>query len=137
VLAAPPSSRRTDHVETGAATVLVHNDSCPIIQTGESGIQHTLDRHFSTGDLSAGKSLFNDNELVHQLAAQAERTPFVFKQMSGRFQFVVPDAGRAIGLDRVTGLATRTYTVVTDTIGNLIMMLPGLPKEFGTPITGG
>jgi hypothetical protein len=57
--------------------------------------------------------------------------------MSGRFHFVVPDAGRAIGLDCATGLAARTYAVITDAIGNLIMMFPGLPKQLGAPITGG
>lgn len=61
----------------------------------------------------------------------------MFKQMSGRFHFVVPDAGRAIGLDCATGLAARTYAVITDAIGNLIMMFPGLPKQLGAPITGG
>jgi hypothetical protein len=127
----------TYYVVAGTTQVLVHNcGGSPInpINTNAEGIDHTLRRHFSTGEESAGKSLFDDSEVPHQLAAQAEGTPFVFRQDNGRVQHVVPDAGREIGVDRATGNATRTYTVVTEANGDLVTMFPGLPGSLGTPI---
>lgn len=112
------------------------SSGCPIVSAGAPGVEHTLERHFRTGKLSAGKSLFADTESPIQLAIQAQRTPFVFEQGDQRFQFVVPDAGRTIGIDRATDVATSTYTVVTDANGNVVTMFPGLPAQLGTPVVG-
>jgi hypothetical protein len=123
----------TYHVDAGGTSVLVHNCG-GLIRTTARGVDHTLQRHFRTGAQSAGKSHFFDTEMVHQLAGQAQGTPFAFRQGSGRVQHVVPDAGRDIGIDRTTGLPTRTYTVVTEAGGDMVTMFPGLPGQLGTPI---
>jgi hypothetical protein len=39
----------------------------------------------------------------------------------------VANAGRQIGVDRATGQATSTYTVITNAAGELITMFPGVP----------
>jgi hypothetical protein len=125
----------TYYVLAGNTPVLVHNEcGGGPIRTNPEGIEHTMQRHFSTGEASAGKSLFYDSEMPHQLTAQAEGTPFAFRQSSGRVQHVVPDAGRAVGVDRTTGQPTRTFTVVTESNGDLVTMFPGLPSRLGTPI---
>jgi hypothetical protein len=65
----------TYYVLAGNTPVLVHNCGGGPINTSTEGIEHTLQRHFSTGEQSAGKSLFDDSEMPHQLATQAEGTP--------------------------------------------------------------
>jgi hypothetical protein len=128
------ANHHTYYVLAGNTPVLVHNCGGGPINTNAEGIDHALQRHFSTGEQSAGKSLFDDSEMPHQLAAQAEGTPFAFRQNNGRVQPVVPDAGRQIGGDRTTGNATRTYTVAAEANGDMVTMFQGLPGTLGTPI---
>jgi putative transposase len=64
----------TYNVQAGTTPILVHNCNGGPINTNTEGVEHTQQRHFSTGEDSTGKSLFNDSEMAHQLAAQAEGT---------------------------------------------------------------
>lgn len=72
-----------------------------------------------------GKSLFNAGEDITGLINAAENVTPV-QQANGNLQRVV-DAGRPIGIDRVTGQPTNIYTVITTTAGNLVTAFPGLP----------
>lgn len=95
------------------------------INITEDGLNHVFDRHLADGSLSAGKSLFNDNVTITRLIADADAVvPGV--QGNGNLAYVV-DAGRAIGVDRVTGQATSTYTVITKPGGDLVTAFPGTP----------
>ncbi|MBI4510547.1 MAG: hypothetical protein HY698_13015 [Deltaproteobacteria bacterium] len=88
------------------------------INVGERGLGHVLARHFPGGAQTAGKSLFSAGETVPGLVRGAEGVAPVL-QRGGNFQRVV-EAGRAIGVNRATGLPTTTYIVITDAAGNLI-----------------
>lgn len=95
------------------------------INITEDGLNHVFDRHLADGSLSAGKSLFNDNVTITRLIADADAVlPGV--QGNGNLAYVV-DAGRAIGVDRVTGQATSIYTVITKPGGDLVTAFPGTP----------
>jgi len=95
------------------------------VRVGTRGLTHVRERHFPSGARSAGKSLFYAGEDVTKLAAAGERVVAV-RQAGGNFVRIV-DAGRMIGIDRVTGQATSIYTIITDAAGNLITMFPGRP----------
>ncbi len=97
----------------------------PAINVGARGLSHVLARHFAGGAQTAGKSLFGAGETVPGLASAAESVTPVL-QSGGNFARIV-NAGRAIGIDRATGLPTTTYTVITDAAGNLVTMFPGTP----------
>lgn len=95
------------------------------INITEDGLNHVFDRHLADGALSAGKSLFNDNVTITRLIADADAVvPGV--QGNGNLAYVV-DAGRVIGVDRVTGQATSVYTVITKPGGDLVTAFPGTP----------
>ena len=74
---------------------------------------------------SAGKSLFGAGENVSALTRAAESVTPVL-QRGGNFERIV-NAGRVIGVDRVTGQATSKYTVITNAAGELVTMFPGKP----------
>jgi hypothetical protein len=95
------------------------------IQTTERGLAHVLARHTVGGVETAGKSIFSAGEDIAGLIKQAESVAGA-QQAGGNFARIV-DAGRAIGIDRATGQATSTYTVITDAAGNLITAFPGVP----------
>ena len=95
------------------------------INITEDGLTHVFDRHIADGSLSAGKSLFSDNVTITRLIADADAVvPGV--QGNGNLAYVV-DAGRVIGVDRVTGQATSIYTVITKPGGDLVTAFPGSP----------
>jgi hypothetical protein len=93
------------------------------IEITDEGLDHVLERH--TGDV-AGKSTFSDENEVASLIRQAESVPPVPQAFGSNFQRVV-DAGKIIGVDRLTGLPTSIYTVITAAAGKLITAFPGLP----------
>jgi RHS repeat-associated protein len=87
------------------------------------GLLHTVENH---GIAAAGKSTFSAGEnLVTLVKSATKLTPTL--QANGRLQFVV-DAGRAIGVDRNSGLPTSIYTVITDAARNLVTAFPGTPR---------
>jgi hypothetical protein len=112
-------------VEAGSAEATVAARSAGAINVGERGLGHVLARHFPGGAQTAGKSLFSAGETVPGLVRGAESVAPVL-QRGGNFQRVV-EAGRAIGVDRATGLPTTTYTVITNAAGDLVTMFPGVP----------
>ena len=95
------------------------------INITERGLQHVLDRHVPGGLQSAGKSLFSAGEDMSTLVRQG-RTVQALQQAGGNFQRIV-NAGRTIGIDRATGQATSTYTIITNAAGDLITAFPGTP----------
>ena len=113
----------------------VHNDVFPLsgvpgpvpdhIEITQEGLDHTVDRHTPGGTSTAGKSLFSPGEDISGLIRSAESAPPV-PQPGGNFERIV-DAGRTIGVDRVTGQPTSTYTVITDAAGRLVTAFPGKP----------
>lgn len=96
------------------------------INITEKGLQHVLERHVAEGALSAGKSLFNTGENISNLIKAAESVAPVRQSFGKNFERII-DAGRAIGIDRVTGKLTSIYTVITNAAGDLITAFPGKP----------
>jgi len=92
----------------------------------ESALGHVVDRHTVGGVESAGKSLFNEGEDLVGLIRDAEGTAPVRQAWGRNYQRVV-DAGRNIGVDRVTNDATSVYSVITNVDNVLVTMFPGLP----------
>lgn len=95
------------------------------INITEDGLTHVFDRHLADGSLSAGKSLFSDNVTITRLIGDADAVVPI-TQGNGNLAYVV-NAGRAIGVDRVTGQATSVYTVITKPGGDLVTAFPGSP----------
>jgi hypothetical protein len=82
-------------------------------------------RHTAGGASNAGKSVFNVGEDAAALVRNASSVQRV-EQALGKFERVV-DAGWTIGVDRVTGLPTSIYTVITNAADDLITAFPGRP----------
>jgi RHS repeat-associated protein len=89
------------------------------------GRAHVVDRHTVGGSQNAGKSHFSPGENIDSLIQQSQAIPAV-RQTGGNFERVV-DAGRPIGIDRVTGQPTSIYTVITNAQDDLITAFPGVP----------
>jgi len=106
------------HAVSGRATIAGTNDS----------IAHVLARHFPGGAQTANASIFNAGERIPALLRAAEAVRPVAQRVGPNFQRIV-DAGRTIGVDRATGQATRIYTVITNAMGELVTMFPGLPAR--------
>jgi hypothetical protein len=85
-----------------------------------------LDRHFAGGVKSAGKSLFSSGLDLRDLILKAQSVPPVKQATGNNFERIV-DAGQIIGIDRVTGLPTSIYTVITNAAGQLVTTFPGRP----------
>ena len=79
-------------------------------------------RHIAGGAESVGKSIFYTADDLSLLAKEALSVPAV---QSGRNYARVVDAGREIGVDRVSGQATSWYTVITNKTGEVVTMHPG------------
>ena len=60
---------------------------------------------------SDGKSLFNASENIPNLIRQGESV-VPTQQGGGNWQRII-NAGRPVGVDRATGQATSTYTIIT------------------------
>jgi hypothetical protein len=91
------------------------------------GLEHVAEGHIVGGAkaILGKKSIFNAGEDVKGLIKAAERV-MPTRMGGGDFARVV-DAGRPIGIDRATGAATSTYTVITSPSGRLINAFPGKP----------
>jgi RHS repeat-associated protein len=95
------------------------------INVTERGLVHVLASHTAEGASNVGKSLFNVGEDAAALVRNASSVQRV-QQARGNFERVV-DAGRTIGIDRVTGQPTSVYTVITNAADDLITAFPGRP----------
>lgn len=96
------------------------------INLTQKGMAHILERHTVNNIAKfAGKSKFNAGEDIAGLITRATQQPMV-PQANGNFQRIF-NAGRNIGVDRATGQATSTMTVITNRDGDLITAFPGLP----------
>jgi len=111
--------------DLASGSLLAARGATQAIRATDNGVAHVLARHTVGGTQTAGKSVFSAGEDVVGLIRQAEQVA-PLQQAGGNFQRIV-DAGRAIGVDRATGQATSTYTVITDAAGNLITAFPGVP----------
>jgi hypothetical protein len=98
----------------------------PGINATEKGMRHVLERHIVNGIPEfAGKRKFATGVNIRELIQQGTQTPMV-RQANGNFARTF-DAGRAIGIERASGQATSTVTIITAPNGNLITMFPGVP----------
>lgn len=98
----------------------------PGINVTERGMQHVLERHIVNGIPEfAGKSKFTTGVNLEGLIQQGTQMPMV-RHANGNFARTF-DAGRAIGIDRATGQASSTVTIITAPNGNLVTMFPGVP----------
>lgn len=88
------------------------------------GLAHVIDNHTVEGGNTYGKSVFSSDVDVTDLIKQAEGTTPT-QARNGNLVYVVPDAGRIVGIDRATGLPTSTYTVVTNSSDELVSAYPG------------
>jgi RHS repeat-associated protein len=112
------------NVALAAVTEGVGNVERAEIKLTEEAAEHIAERHTVGGAKTAGKSIFKVGEDLHALAKAAEGAEEI---KSGNRIVRVVDAGREVGIDRVTGKATQTYTVVTDANNSVRTMHPGLP----------
>ena len=95
-----------------------------MINIGDRGISHVLERHVAGGAKSADASIFyGGKDEVKALIKGAESvTPTL--QRNGNLNRIV-EAAHDIGIDRNTGKATREYTVITTKKGDLVTAFPG------------
>jgi RHS repeat-associated protein len=95
------------------------------LKVTEKGLKYIAERHLAGGARTAGKSLFNAGEDIRGLVQAGENVNPV-QQLGGNFERII-DAGRDIGIDRVTGAATQCYTVITNAAGEVVTAFPGVP----------
>jgi hypothetical protein len=72
-----------------------------------------------------GKSTFDSGVDIRELLQAAEGIAPT-AQKFGSLERTL-DAGRRIGIEGSTGIPTSQYTVITDSLGNVITMFPGGP----------
>ncbi len=96
------------------------------IKISQNSYQHIVDGHTAGGLESQGNSIFNQGEDIRGLIVQAENVDPTKQSFGNNYERIV-DAGRPIGIDRVTGQPTSIYTVITDGSGNLVTAFPGVP----------
>lgn len=96
------------------------------IRITEKGMAHVVERH-TVNDIAkfAGKSKFNEGENLSALINSGTQQRMI-QQANGNFARTW-DAGRSIGIDRVTGQQTSVMTVITRPNGELITAFPGGP----------
>lgn len=80
---------------------------------------------FGLASRTAGKSVFFDGEDIASLIGQASRVSPI-RQSNGSLAYIV-NAGREVGVSRITGLPTEFYTVITRE-GKLLTAFPGFPR---------
>jgi hypothetical protein len=110
---------------TRSATVTTRAISGPIRVTGER-LVHISENHTVAGTATAGKSIFFAQEDVIALIERAGSSPPVKQAWGGNFERVV-DAGHPVGIDRLTGLPTSIYSVITKANEQLVTLFPGTP----------
>jgi hypothetical protein len=115
--------------DDGVRFIAQHGDEAIDVLRGidipSQRLQHVLDRHVPGGAQSIGASAFLAEEDVVGLIHRAEAAIPVM-QPNGRFARIV-DAGRIIGIERITHNPTSVYTVIVDHLGDLVTAFPGLP----------
>lgn len=85
---------------------------------------HTIERHtFNEIAKFSGKSKFNEGESLAALIGAGTQQRMV-RQVNGNFARAW-DAGRPVGIDRVTGQQTSIVTVITRPSGDLVTAFPG------------
>jgi len=96
------------------------------IRMTEKGMAHVVERH-TVNDIAkfAGKSKFNEGENLSVLINSGTQQRMV-QQANGNFARIW-DAGRSIGIDRVSGQQTSIMTVITRPNGELVTAFPGRP----------
>jgi len=96
----------------------------PITITNRQLKNHVIYRHgpYSKFDYA---SKFNNTDDIRTLVHNAEHLPAQL-QPNGKY-LRIADAGRNIGMDRLTKQQTSIYTVITDKNGKLITTYPGRP----------
>jgi hypothetical protein len=97
----------------------------------EERMTYINNRHVEGGKATANKSIFNKGENVRQLVRQAETVPPVMQEHGNTYR--ITNAGRNVGIDRVTKRQTPFYTVITTKENKLINSFPGLPTGRGVP----
>lgn len=99
------------------------------ITLSEKRYQHIINRHTLGGsEFVAGKtSYFNDGVDIKSLVNKSSKQTGVVNS-DGYIERVV-NAGKNVGVDRVTGKQTSTYSVITDKKGNVITAHPGKPGK--------
>jgi RHS repeat-associated protein len=96
------------------------------IKITEKGMSHVVERHTAKGIAKfAGKSKFNEGENLSALINSGTQQQMA-KQANGNLARTW-DAGRLIGIDRVTGRQTSVMTVITRPNGDLVTAFPGRP----------
>ncbi|MFC9336824.1 polymorphic toxin-type HINT domain-containing protein [Streptomyces sp. NPDC057020] len=127
----------TYYVLAGNTPVLVHNTGGLCNDEDAYRIdEHVTPRHTRGGDLNDGKSVFDDDVDMYELARGSDGQIGTFQAETGRIQYIV-DAGRIIGVD-AAGRPTQIYTIIRTSrretwendfleFGDLVTMHPGLP----------
>jgi hypothetical protein len=96
----------------------------PPINITATGLKHTIERHVNLS-MFQNRSKFFLNINIIELIQNATQHPMT--RQSNGFDVRIVDAGKNIGIDRVTGKPTNLYTVVTNPNGELVSAYPGLP----------
>jgi hypothetical protein len=94
------------------------------IKIGKDQFKHVLERHAFWSTAERSSKFLPGVQIGALIKAAASTTPTAARR--GKLQWVV-DAGREIGIDRVTGRTTSVYTVITNRSGKLITAHPGIP----------
>ena len=89
---------------------------------------HVISEHTVGGANTAGKSIFNAGENIVNLIKQGTQQVIEKQAFGNNFQRVF-DAGRNIGVDRVTGQQTSLMTIITNRAGTMITAFPGVPLQ--------
>lgn len=95
------------------------------IRVTDEGLEHVLLRHVWSGSKTLQRTAFFDGEDIASLIGQASRVPPI-RQANGNLAYVV-NAGRGVGVSRLTGLPTEFYTVITRG-DELLTAFPGFPR---------
>jgi len=110
----------------GAGATGAAETARPEINITERGLAHVIKRHTQGGAEAVGRSIFTEGvEGIVNLIRQASVIDPT-QQANGNLQRIV-DAGRIVGIDRVTDLPTTIYTVITDIANTLVTAFPGVP----------
>jgi len=99
------------------------------INITEDGLSHTLDRH-TVNEISRweNKSKFYDTSEISNLISNANYYSPT-QQSNGNLARII-EANKIIGFDKLTQKPTSTYTVITNSEGNLITAFPGKPYGY-------
>lgn len=101
-------------------------DAANKIAFGANELSHVIERHTAFGTQASGKSVFLPGTDLPGLIDRASTAVTPLVQRGGNLQYVL-NAPNVVGVDRLTGLQTSLYTVITSPDGTLVTMFPGLP----------